>query len=56
MIIEVCVDSLESAITAIKAGADQVELVSLTEVGGKTIELNSINFKHITNKSRLIRR
>ena len=36
MIIEVCVDSLESAVTAIKAGADQVELVSLTEVGGIT--------------------
>lgn len=36
MIIEVCVDSLESAITAIDAGADQVELVSMTSVGGVT--------------------
>lgn len=36
MKIEVCVDSLESAITAIDAGADQVELVSLTSVGGLT--------------------
>lgn len=36
MIIEVCVDSLESAVTAIEAGANQVELVSLTSVGGVT--------------------
>lgn len=50
MIIEVCVDSLESAVTVIKAGADQVELVCLTEVGENTIELNGINFKHITIK------
>lgn len=36
MKIEVCVDSLESALIAIEAGADQVELVSLTSVGGVT--------------------
>ena len=32
MIIEVCVDSLESAVTAIKAEANQEKLVPLTEV------------------------
>lgn len=36
MKIEVCVDSLESALIAIEAGANQVELVSLTSVGGVT--------------------
>lgn len=36
MIVEICVDSFESALTAIKAGADQVELVSMTSVGGVT--------------------
>lgn len=36
MIIEVCVDSLNSAIIANNCGADQVELISMSEVGGIT--------------------
>lgn len=36
MIIEVCVDSLFSAVVAKKCGADQVELISMSEVGGIT--------------------
>lgn len=42
MIIEVCVDSLYSAVTAKKCGADQVELISMSEVGGITPSLGLV--------------